>query len=67
MNNRKSKWEITYHYMKDRFTLHGDRKPDIPVVHLALEIEEFRARGLAMLDTGFDAGIYPNIEIVKLF
>jgi len=37
------------------------------VVYLVLEVGEFRAKGPAILDTGFDGGVYPNINIVKLF
>ncbi|MCD6164665.1 MAG: hypothetical protein J7J30_04445 [Candidatus Odinarchaeota archaeon] len=67
MDRGKSKQEIIYHYMGDGFLPDGTKIPDIPVVYLVLEVGEFRARGPAILDTGFDGGVYPNIDIVKLF
>jgi len=67
MDCGKSKQEIVYYYMEDGFLPDGTKIPDIPVVYLVLEVGEFRARGPAILDTGFDGGVYPNIDIVKLF
>jgi hypothetical protein len=40
---------------------------DIPVVHLIVKAGRKRAHEPAIIDTGFDGGIYPNIEIVKMF
>lgn len=39
----------------------------MPVVELALirGDKRLRARGLAVVDTGFDGGVYPNLEVVE--
>ncbi len=58
--------KIRYRYEPDGFNEDGDRIPDIPVVYLILETERARARGPAILDTGFDGGIYPNFEVVRM-
>ncbi|MFQ6003569.1 MAG: hypothetical protein ACE5KJ_07470 [Candidatus Zixiibacteriota bacterium] len=34
--------------------------PDIPVLYVALKIGNKRIGGPALLDTGFDGGVYPN-------
>jgi len=36
-------------------------------VHLIVKVDRKRARGPAIVDTGFDGGIYPNMEIVRMF
>ena len=38
----------------------GNGIPDIPVIYIALHIENRRVGGPALVDTGFDGGIYPN-------
>jgi hypothetical protein len=42
--------------------------PDVPVVTLLLRRKDKRiqARGLAIVDTGFDGGVYPSIEAVRV-
>ncbi|MCD6408992.1 MAG: hypothetical protein J7L98_01440 [Candidatus Verstraetearchaeota archaeon] len=58
---------LRYCYAEDGYTHHGDKIPDVPVVHLALRVGRYLARGLAIVDTGFDGGVYPNMDVVKLF
>lgn len=36
-------------------------------MHLIVKVDRKRARGPAIVDTGFDGGIYPNMEIVRMF
>jgi len=55
-----------YAYKTDGLDEEGERFPDLPVVYLVLETERGRARGPAVLDTGFDGGLYPNIEVVRI-
>ena len=55
-----------YAYEVDGLDEEGERIPDIPVVYLVLETSRGRARGPAVLDTGFDGGLYPNIEVVRI-
>ncbi len=38
----------------------GGDLPDIPVIFIALSFDAGKAGGPAILDTGFDGGIYPN-------
>ncbi|MGB9730186.1 MAG: hypothetical protein ACP5IZ_06835 [Thermoprotei archaeon] len=57
----------SYHYVEDGYTAHGEKIPDIPIVYLTIETDKYRARGPAIIDTGFDGGIYPNMEIIKMF
>ena len=59
--------EVIYYYVENGYTAHGDKIPDIPIIHLAVEAGRRRARGPAVVDTGFDGGVYPNIEVVELF
>lgn len=58
---------VTYSFVEGGYTTHGDRIPDVPVINLALKVDKHRARGPAIVDTGFDGGVYPNIEVIKLF
>jgi len=38
----------------------GGGLPDIPVLYLAVKVGEERIGGPALIDTGFDGGLYPN-------
>ena len=58
---------LSYSYADDGFTMHGEKIPDIPIVYLRLQVGRFRASGPAIVDTGFDGGVYPNMEIIKMF
>lgn len=55
-----------YRYEPNGLDEDGEKIPDIPVIYLVLETERGRAKGPAILDTGFDGGIYPNIQIVQI-
>ncbi len=58
---------LSYPYTDDGFTMHGEKIPDIPIVYLRLKVGRFRASGPAIVDMGFDGGVYPNMEIIKMF
>ena len=58
---------ISYFYAEDGYTERGEKIPDIPVVYLLLRFGRYRARGPAIIDTGFDGGVYANIEIARMF
>jgi hypothetical protein len=58
---------VYYHYSEDGYTERGEKIPDIPVIHLVIKAGRRRAHGPAIIDTGFDGGIYPNMEIVRMF
>lgn len=58
--------KFKYTYEVDGLDERGEKIPDIPVVYLVLETERSRARGPAILDTGFDGGLYPNIKVVRM-
>ena len=53
-------------YAHDGLDEDGERIPDIPILYLTLRSERGRARGPAIVDTGFDGGIYPNIKVIKI-
>jgi len=56
-----------YPYMENGYTTYGEKIPDIPIAYLLLKAGRFKARGPAVIDTGFDGGIYPNMEIIRMF
>jgi hypothetical protein len=58
---------VGYNYADDGYTELGEKIPAIPIVHLVVRNGRRRAHGPAIVDTGFDGGIYPNMEIVKMF
>jgi len=45
---------IEFEYLKETAV------PDIPIIYIAVEVGNKRVGGPALLDTGFDGGIYPN-------
>jgi len=57
---------FSYKYEINGLDEDGEKIPDIPVVYLVLETKRGRAKGPAILDTGFDGGIYSNIQIVRI-
>lgn len=56
-----------YRYYEDGFDEDGEKIPNIPILYLSIETDRGRARGPAIVDTGFDGGIYPNIPIIRIF
>jgi len=58
--------ELGYKYELDGLDEDGERIPDVPIVYLVLETNLATARGPAILDTGFDGGIYPNFQVVRI-
>ena len=59
--------EISYSYSVNGLSTKGQKIPDIPVVHLLITRadEDFSIAGPALVDTGFDGGIYPNLMIIQ--
>lgn len=55
-----------YAYETDGLDEEGEKIPDVPVIYLVLETDRGRARGPAVLDTGFDGGLYPSIRVVRI-
>jgi|YelNatPaOPRAMG01_1025707.scaffolds.fasta_scaffold16820_3 hypothetical protein len=58
---------VSYPYVDDGYSMAGEKIPDIPIIYLILRVGRFRASGPAIIDTGFDGGVYPNMEIIKMF
>lgn len=56
-----------FKYFADGFDEDGESIPDVPVIYLLVETKVGRAIGPAVIDTGFDGGIYPNISIIRIF
>ncbi len=59
---------IRNNYAPDGLTSTGRRLPDLPIVSLLLRRTDrhLQASGLAVIDTGFDGGVYPSAEVVRL-
>lgn len=55
-------------YAPDGYSASGRRMPDIPVARLLLKRTDRRiqARGPAVIDTGFDGGVYPSLGAVRV-
>ena len=58
--------KFEYAYEANGFSATGRRVPDVPIVMIKLlRLDKpLMARGPAVVDTGFDGGLYPNIKIV---
>ncbi len=65
MDSRRDK-RIIFHYISAGFTHFGEKIAEVPVISLAVKAGKKRARGLAIIDTGFDGGIYPNIQVLEI-
>jgi len=61
--------EISYHYVEDGTSLRGSRIPDIPMFYLSIKRGErpHEIAGPAIVDTGFDGGLFPNERIIRYF
>lgn len=59
--------EIIYPYSTNGLSTKGQQIPDIPVVHLSIKREDknYSVAGQALVDTGFDGGLYPNLMIIE--
>ncbi len=55
-------------YAPDGYSATARKLPDIPMARLLLKRMDRRlqARGPAVIDTGFDGGVYPSLEAVRL-
>jgi len=60
---------LKYKYLTNGISYSGIKIPDVPVVRLILRHKgkKVKAMGTAIVDTGFDGGIYPNISLLKFF
>lgn len=60
---------LSYKYHVDGITSSGQKIEDTPVVRLLLRRRDIhkRAVGTAIIDTGFDGGVYPNLQILTFF
>jgi hypothetical protein len=56
---------LEYDYVEDGISRSGRRIPDIPVVEILLYDEQRKkgVRGPALVDTGFDGGVYANLTV----
>jgi hypothetical protein len=59
--------EIIYPYSTNGLSTKGGQIPDVPVVHLSIKREDknYSVAGQALVDTGFDGGLYPNLMIIE--
>lgn len=55
-------------YTPDGYSATARKLPDIPIARILLKRRDRRlqARGPAVIDTGFDGGVYPSLEAVRL-
>jgi len=60
---------LKYKYSSDGISYGGAKIPDVPVVYLTLRRKDKRMRAsrTAIVDTGFDGGVYPNLQLLKFF
>jgi len=60
---------LKYKYSVDGTSYTGAKIPDVPIVRLTLRRKDKRVRasGTAIVDTGFDGGVYPNLQLLKFF
>jgi len=58
---------IEYRYLEDGVTATGSKIPDLPIVNLVLRVtgRNQALSGPALVDTGFDGGIYANLTIAS--
>lgn len=58
--------EISYFYSTNGLSTKGQQIPDVPIIHLLITRadKDFSIAGPALVDTGFDGGIYPNLPII---
>ena len=59
--------KLSYAYLEDGYAPQGFKIPDLPVVYLALKAGRLRARGPAIIDTGFDGEVLANYEVASIF
>lgn len=60
---------LSYSYYLDGLSSRGVRIEDIPIIRLTLKRKDIskKATGTAVVDTGFDGGIYPNLILLTFF
>jgi len=60
---------LKYKYAVDGISYSGAKIPDVPIVRLTLRRKDKRMRaiGTAIVDTGFDGGLYPSLQLLKFF
>lgn len=67
MRNGLRSGEISYRYVEDGVSFRGSKIPDVPVFYLSIKRDErpYELAGQAMVDTGFDGGLFPNEKIIR--
>ncbi len=61
--------EISYRYVENGASFKGPKIPDVPVIYLSIKRDEkpYELAGQAIVDTGFDGGLFPNEKIIRYF
>ncbi|HID91049.1 TPA: hypothetical protein EYP44_03710 [Candidatus Bathyarchaeota archaeon] len=60
---------MSYRYVRDGLSSKGEKIPDVPVFYLSIKRAEraFELAGRAIVDTGFDGGLFPNERVILYF
>jgi len=69
MPNGLKSGEISYRYVENGVSLRGSKIPDIPLFYLSIKRDErpYELAGQAIVDTGFDGGLFSNEKIIRYF
>lgn len=69
MRNGLRSGKISYRYVENGVSFRGSKIPDMPVLYLSIKRDErpYELAGQAIVDTGFDGGLFPNEKIIRYF
>ena len=69
MQNGSKLDEISYQYVENGLSYRGSKIPNVPVFYLSIKRTErsYQLAGRAIVDTGFDGGLFPNEKIILYF
>lgn len=69
MRNGLRSDKISYRYVENGVSFRGSKIPDAPVFYLSIKRHErpYELAGQAMVDTGFDGGLFPTEKIIRYF
>lgn len=69
MQNGLKSDEPSYRYVENGTSFKGLKILDIPVFYLSIKRDErpYELAGQAIVDTGFDGGLFPNEKIIRYF
>lgn len=61
--------DTSYKYVTNGASYRGSKIPDMPVFYLSIKRKErpYELAGQAIVDTGFDGGLFPNTKIILYF